>query len=147
MFLNIPKFLRTNFFTEHLRWLLLTNVTRNTYNEILNWGIELLRFTMKTPFISKKNVSLNYLEYDINLVLYSSDRKKLTNVIIWEMHGFPHKFSTVRENATKPMVWGKSGKLMLILFPKVWVRFFHPIPILWYTSSNEKCVGFPINFP
>ena len=44
-------------------------------------------------------------------------RKKLTNVVIWEMHGFPHKFPTVRENATKVMVWGKSGKLVLILFP------------------------------
>ena len=44
-------------------------------------------------------------------------RKKLTNVVIWEMHGFPHKFPTVRENATKAMVWGKSGKLVLILFP------------------------------
>ena len=44
-------------------------------------------------------------------------RKKITNVIIWEMHGFPHKFTTVRENATKIMVWRKSGKLILILFP------------------------------
>ena len=44
-------------------------------------------------------------------------RKKLTNGIIWEMHGFPHKFPTVWENATKSIVWRKSGKLMLILFP------------------------------
>ena len=36
---------------------------------------------------------------------------------IWEMRGFPHKLPTVRENATKPMVWGKSGKSITILFP------------------------------
>ena len=35
-------------------------------------------------------------------------RKILTNVVIWEIHGFPHKFPTVRENATK---------LVLMLFP------------------------------
>ena len=47
----------------------------------------------------------------------SSHKKKLTDVIIWEMHGFLHKFPTVRENATKPMVWGKPGKSITILFP------------------------------
>ena len=58
----------------------------------------------------------------------------------------PHKFPTVQENATKPMVWGKSGK-HTHTFPRVWVLFSHPIPILWYTSAYEKCMGFPINFP
>ena len=43
--------------------------------------------------------------------------KKLTNDIIWEIHGFPLKFPTAWENATKPMVWGESGKLILIVFP------------------------------
>ena len=41
----------------------------------------------------------------------------LTDVIIWEMHGFPHKFPTVRENATKPMVREKSGKSITMLLP------------------------------
>ena len=44
-------------------------------------------------------------------------RKKLTNVIIWEMHAFPDRFPTVWKHAIKPMVWVKSGKLILILFP------------------------------
>ena len=44
---------------------------------------------------------------------------------IWEMHGFPHKFLTLRENATKPIIWGKSGKFILILFP--WYGCFFPI--------------------
>ena len=84
----------------------------------MNWGIELLRFTMKTLFISKKNVSLNYLEYDINLVLYSSDRKKLTNVIIWEMHGFPHKFSTVQEMQQNPWCGESLQNWCSYFFPK-----------------------------
>ena len=37
-------------------------------------------------------------------LINAEHRKKLTNAIIWEIHGFPHKFPTVRENATKPMV-------------------------------------------
>ena len=44
-------------------------------------------------------------------------RKELTDVIIWEVHGFPHTFLTVREIATKHMVRGKSGKSIIILFP------------------------------
>ena len=32
-------------------------------------------------------------------------------------------------------------------FPIVWVPFFHPIHILWYTSAYGKYMGFPINFP
>ena len=118
---------------------------------------------------------------------------------MWEMHGFPHKFTTVRENATKIMVWRKPGKLILVLFPQygcffpsdslpmvyfsigkcmrflsnfpqygkvqqnpwygeslgidthtffiVWVLFSHSIPILWYISLYEKCMGFSMNFP
>ena len=41
--------------------------------------------------------------------------------IIWEMHGFPHQFPIVQENATKLMVCGEPGKLVLIL----WTLFFH----------------------
>ena len=37
--------------------------------------------------------------------------------IIWEMHGCPHQFPIVQENATKFIVWRENGKLMLILFP------------------------------
>ena len=48
-----------------------------------------------------------FFPLDSHLMVYFS---------IWEMHGFPRKFPTVWENPTKPMVWGKSGKLMLILF-------------------------------
>ena len=31
--------------------------------------------------------------------------------------GFPHKFPTVWENATKPVLWEKSGKSKVIFFP------------------------------
>ena len=65
------------------------------------------------------------LKYYHTLQLVGNHRKKLTNVIIREMHGFPHKFPTVQENAIKRMVWGMSGKLILILFPQY--GWFFPI--------------------
>ena len=43
--------------------------------------------------------------------------------IIWEMHWFPHQFPIGQENATKLIVWGEPGKLVLILFP-YYGRFF-----------------------
>ena len=43
--------------------------------------------------------------------------EKIDECYHMEMHGFPRKFPTARENATKSMVWGKSGKLITILFP------------------------------
>ena len=48
---------------------------------------------------------------------FSSGLHPMIYFSIWEMHGFPHKFPTIQENAKKPMAWGKSGKLIPILFP------------------------------
>ena len=48
---------------------------------------------------------------------FPSDFHSMVDLHIWEMHGFPHQFLIVRENATKPIVWGDPGKLVLILFP------------------------------
>ena len=50
------------------------------------------------------------------------------------MHGFPHKFPTVPENATKPMVWGKSGKSIII----TWEMhvFSHQFPITWEKTAK-----------
>ena len=45
------------------------------------------------------------------------DSHSMIYFIIWEMHGFPHQFLIVRENATKRIVLGEPGKLVLILFP------------------------------
>ena len=33
------------------------------------------------------------------------------------MQGFSRQFPVAWENATKPMLWGEPGKLVLILFP------------------------------
>ena len=41
------------------------------------------------------------------------------------MHGFPHQFLIVRENATKLTVWDETGKLVLILF---FLKKEKPIP-------------------
>ena len=73
--------------------------------------------------------------------------RPMVSFIIWEMHGFSHQFPIVRENATKTIVWGKTWEIGNHTFPIVWVLFSHPIPILWYTSSYGKCIGFPTNFP
>ena len=48
---------------------------------------------------------------------FSLDSHPMAYFIIWEMHGFPHQFPTLQENATKPIVWEETGKLVLILFP------------------------------
>ena len=81
--------------------------------------------------------------------------KKLTSRIIWEMHGFSHQFPTAWENATKSIVWGKSGKLILILFPWYgcfflieWVLFFpldsHPTVLFMTWEVNGFSHQFPI---
>ena len=74
-----------------------------------------------------------------------SDSHPMVYFSIWEMHGFSHKFPTVQENATKPMVWGKSGKLILILSYSMDASFpsdSHPMVyfIIWGVH------GFPHQF-
>ena len=49
-------------------------------------------------------------------VIHRYIQKKITHVIIWKMYGFSPQFSTIREDATKPMIWRKFGKFILILF-------------------------------
>ena len=83
------------------------------FNSMFDELKEVKYFTEITDFKSLKRKTFEESSKSIGLF----HRKKLTDVIIWEMHGFLHKFSTVRENATKPMVWGKSGEPILILFP------------------------------
>ena len=54
---------------------------------------------------------------------FSSDSNPVVYFIIWEMHGFPRQFLIVQENTAKLIVWGETGKLVLILFP-YYGRFF-----------------------
>ena len=70
------------------------------------------------------------------------DSHSIAYFVIWEMHGFPHQFLIVLENASKLFVLGEPGKLVLILFP-YYGRFFP----LDFTSSHGKCMYFLINFP
>ena len=62
------------------------------------------------------------------------------------MHGFFHQFPTVQEIAAKPIVWGKSGKLILILF-LVWVLFFPLDCHLMVYFIIQEIHGFPRQFP
>ena len=57
---------------------------------------------------------------------------------IWEMHGFSRQFFIAQKNN---IVWGRFWEISTHTF------FSHQIPILWYTSSLGKWMGFPINFP
>ena len=68
------------------------------------------------------NVSLIQTNIGINFLQH---RKNLANLIIWEMHGLSRQYPIAWENATKPIVWGKPGKLIFILFPQF--GFFFPI--------------------
>ena len=61
-------------------------------------------------------------------------RKKLTNLIIWEMHGISHQYPVAWENATKPIVWGRPGKLVIFFF------FFH-VGFLSRTFTNHRDAG------
>ena len=56
---------------------------------------------------------------------FPSDSYSLVYLITWEMLGFSHQYPIAWENVTKPMVWGKPGKLIFILFPQY--GFFFPI--------------------
>ena len=51
-------------------------------------------------------------------VFFPSNSHPVVYFSIWEMHGFPHQFLIVCENATKSFVWGEPGKLLLMLFPQ-----------------------------
>ena len=53
-----------------------------------------------------ENIVLQYnvIPHFCSAQYFVMHRIKLTDVIIWEMHGFPHTFPALRENATKPMV-------------------------------------------
>ena len=79
------------------------------------------------------------------------------------MHVFSHQFHITWENTAKPIEWGKPEKFVpgnIIQNPSYvenlgnWYSyfshsmgaFFHQIPILWYTSSYGKYMGFFIKF-
>ena len=55
------------------------------------------------------------------VAFFPSDSHPMPYFSTWEIHGFHHKFPTVRETATKLMVWRKSGKLILITSAIVWL--------------------------
>ena len=60
----------------------------------------------------------------------------------WDSPSISH--STGKCNETHCIGW--TWEIGTHTFPIVWVIFPYNIPILWYTSSYDKCTGFPINF-
>ena len=63
---------------------------------------------------------------------------------ILEMYGFSHKFPTVWENATKLIVWGEPGKLVLILFPYYGRIFSIRFPFYGILSHMENACVFSL---
>ena len=101
---------------------------------------------------------------------FPSDSLPMVYFIIWETLGFPHLFPITQENATKPIAWGYTGKLVLILFPQYGcffpIRFpycgtlhqmgmhvfSHQFPIAWQMAAKVIERGkpgklVPIQFP
>ena len=60
--------------------------------------------------------------------------------------GFLINFSQYEKIQQYPF-YGVTVEIGTHTFPIVWVIFPYTIPILRYTSSYGKCMGFPINFP
>ena len=70
------------------------------------------------PMLWEKSGKLILILFPQNGCFFQLDSHPMAYFIIWEMHGFPHQFPTLQENATKPIVWEETGKLVLILFPQ-----------------------------
>ena len=79
-------------------------------------------------------------------VFFPSDPHPTVYFTIWEMHAFPHPFPIVQENATKPIVWGEPGKLVLILSHSMGVFFPLDSHFMVYFITWEMYV-FPHQFP
>ena len=81
------------------------------------------------------------------VAFFPSDSHPMPYFSTWEIHGFPHKFPTVRETATKLMVWRKSGWEIdthyfchsMAAFrssrPQIFCKFTE---YLWATASERK---------
>ena len=74
------------------------------------------------------------------------DSHPMAYFIIWEMHGFPYQFPTLRENVTKPTMRGEPGKLVLILFPQYGCLFsiFHFMVYFITSGMHVFSHQFPI---
>ena len=76
--------------------------------------------------------------HQISILWYTSSYGKC--------RGFLINFSQYEKIQQYPF-YGVTVEIGTHTFPIVWVIFPHTIPILRYTSSYGKCMGFPINFP
>ena len=69
--------------------------------------------------------------------------------IPWEMNGYHHQYHIAWENVAKLILWGESGKLIAILFPKYeWLLSirFPFCGMLYHKVWMGYRMGFLINF-
>ena len=56
------------------------------------------------------------------------DSHPMVYFFIWEMHGFPHQFPIVQENATKIIVIWRTRVIGAYTFPILWTLFSNRFP-------------------
>ena len=91
----------------------------STYGKCMGFPINFPHYgkMQQNPWYGE-SLGNRYLYFSHSMgAFFPLDSHSMIYFIIWEMHGFPHQFLIVRENATKRIVLGEPGKLVLILFP------------------------------
>ena len=87
----------------------------------------------------------SYLSHSMG-AFFPLDSHPMVYFLIGEIHGFLHQFSYSVGKYSEIHRIGRFWEIGNHFFTKVWVLFFHQIPILWYTLSHGKCMAFSINF-
>ena len=100
--------------------------------------------SINMQLISRPFMKLRKLSKDIkNCETQEKNNESHHMESAWIFPSISH--STGKCNKTHCM--GRTWETGTHTFPIVWVLFFYPTPILSYTSSYGKWMGFPINFP
>ena len=92
------------------------------------------------PYPSFSNISKYYI---VDIITQEKINESHDMGNIWVFPSISHSMGKC--NKTHRM--GKTWEIGNHIFHIAWVLFSHPIPILSYTSSYRKCMGFPINLP
>ena len=76
---------------------------------------------------------------------FPSDSHPMVYFITWEIHGFSHQFLIAWKDS-KIYTTRETWDIDTHTFFEVRLLFFYHIPALWYSTSRQKCIGFPIIF-
>ena len=137
------QFLSIDVFSHQITILWYTS----SHGKFMYFPINVPRHEKRQQNLSKGENLRNWFPYNFR----SMGVFFLQITILWytSSHGkcmcFSHQFPIAWEKAAKPIKWRKPEKLVPIQFQ--WYScFFHWIPILWYTFSYGKLMGFSHQF-